>query len=121
MERLIFKRRPPWRRAGWNNPVNDVSVACGALRLLFVIFTLSLIATIPACSREDGAGSSSAPASPSANAAATDLGQRDGQKGTNQTALPAESESSASNHRGSTTGIASIYADTDGDAAPDLV
>ena len=120
MHLLSFIRRLPWRCVQCT-PMHDVSVAFGALRLLFVVFTLSLIATIPACSREDGAGLSSVPASPSANAAAADLGPRDGQKGTNQTALPTDSESSASSRRGSTTGIASIYADTDGDAAPDRI
>ncbi len=120
MERLSFMRRQPWRRVTCT-PMNAVSVSSGALGLLFIIFTLSLIATIPACSREDAAGSSPVSASPSAHTAATDLGQRDGQKGTNQTALPVESESSASSRRNSATGIASISADTDGDAAPDLV
>lgn len=101
--------------------MKDLNLASGALRLLFVVFTLSLSAAIPACSREAGTGVSSVPASPSANAAVTDLGPRDGEKETNQTALPTESESSAARRRGNTTGIASIYADTDGDAAPDLV
>ena len=120
MEFLRFMRRLPWRRAGCN-PINDVSAASGALRLSFVVFTLLLFATIPACSREDTADSSSVPASLDVNAAARDLGQRNDQNGTNQTALLAESESSASNRRGSATGIASIYADTDGDAALDFV
>lgn len=120
MELFSFMRRPPWRCA-WRNPINDASVVSDALRLSFVVFTLLLFATIPACSREDTAGSSAVPASLDVNAAATDLGQRNDQNGTNQTALIAESESSASNRRGSATGIASIYADTDGDAALDFV
>lgn len=120
MELLSFMRRPPCDLAEYN-PMHDVSIGRRAVQVLFVVFMLSLIATIPACSREDGAGLSSVSASPSVNAAATDLGQRDSQKGTNQTALPAESESSASNDRGSAIGIAFIYADTDGDAAADLV
>ena len=120
MQLLSFMRRLPWRRT-MCNPMDDVSIAFGAVRLLFVLFTLSLFATIAACSRDDGAGLSSAPSSPSANASATDLGPRDEQKGIPQTALPVASESSASRRRDSATGIAAIYADTDGDAAPDLI
>ena len=113
-------RRPPWRCA-WRDPINDASVVSDALRLSFVVSTLVLFATIPACSREDTASASAVPASLDVNAAATDLGQRNDQNGTNQTALLAESESLTSNRRGSATGIASIYADTDGDAALDFV
>lgn len=121
MEFLSFMRKLPWRRAGCNPINNDVSVTFGTLRLLRVVFTLSLIAATLACSREDGAGASSAPASLSVSAAATDLGLRDGQKGTNQTALPAESESSASSRRVSATGIATLNADTDGDESQEEV
>lgn len=120
MELFSFMRRSP-RRCVWCNPINDASVLSDALRLSFIVFTLLLFATIPACSREDIAGSSSVPTSLSANTALMDLGQRDGQRGTNETALLVESESSASNRRGSVTGIASYYADTDGDIAPDFV
>lgn len=108
-------------RCAWRNPINDASVVSDALRLSFVIFTLLLFAAIPACSREDTAGSSAVPASLDVNAVATDLGERNDQNGTNQTALLTESESSASNRQGRATGIASIYADTDGDAALDFV
>jgi hypothetical protein len=120
MELFSFMRRPPWRCNGCNF-VNDVSDASDVLRWLVVALALSFFAAILACSREDIAGSSSVPASLNINAAATDLGQRNDQSGTNQTALLAESESSASNRRGSATGIASYYADTDGDIAPDFV
>lgn len=120
MELFSFMRRPPWRCNGCNF-VNDVSDASDVLRWLVVALALSFFAAILACSREDIAGSSSGPASLNINAAATDLGQRNDQNGTNQTALLAESESSASNRRGSATGIASYYADTDGDIAPDFV
>lgn len=101
--------------------MNSVSVSSWVFRLLFVAFTLALSATVPACSQEDGAGLSSVQVSPGVNVAATDLGEGDGQKETNQTTLSAESESSASSRRGRATGIASIYADTDGDAALDFV
>ena len=112
--------RLPWCRAA-SHSINEMRVASDALRWLFVALTLSLFAAILACSPEDTIHSPPVPASLSVNAVATDLGQRDGQKGTNQTTLPAESESSASTRRGSATGIASIYADTDGDATPDFV
>ena len=79
MELFSFMRRSP-RHCVWRNPIHDASVLSDALRLSFVVFTLLLVATIPACSREDAAGSSSVPTSLSANTALTDLGQRDGQR-----------------------------------------
>lgn len=120
MELFSFMRRPP-RRCDGCNFANDVSDASDVLRWLVVALALSFFAMILACSREDTAGSPPVTASLSINAAITDLGQRDGQKGTNPTALSAESESSVSSRRVSATGIESLYAGTDGDAALDFV
>jgi len=120
MELFSFIRKPPRRCARWI-PINGVSVASASRQLWFFALALPLFATTLACSREDTTGSSSVPTSLSANTALTDLGQRAGQNGTNEIALSAKSESSPFNRQSSATGIASLYADTDGDAALDFV
>lgn len=89
--------------------------------MLSFFFTALGIITALACSRENGAVPSLPSMSSASEFSSAELGQRDGRKVTNQPAFSAENEASASSHRFRSTGIVSMYEDTDGDDAADLV